>query len=65
MMINSLPEHGFQYPKGFAPSHGESDSLECRFAGKCPKAQAGCFREKPPVLIAGAIPAPSGRISSA
>ena len=53
MMINSLPEHGFQYPKGFAPSHEEYDGLGCRFAGRCPKAQAGCFREKPPVLAAG------------
>ena len=53
MMINSLPEHGFQYPKGFAPSHEEYDGLGCRFAGRCPKAQAGCFRAKPPVLAAG------------
>lgn len=53
MMINSLPEHGFQYPKGFAPSHEEYAGLGCRFAGRCPKAQAGCFREKPPVFACG------------
>lgn len=53
MMIASLPEHGFQYPKGFAPSHGEYGSLGCRFAHRCTGAQKDCFAKKAPVLTVG------------
>lgn len=48
MMLESLPENGFRFPKGFAPSHTDYESLGCRFAGRCPRAEEKC-RECPPM----------------
>lgn len=52
MMIRSLPEHGFQSVKGFAPSHQEYGGMGCRFAERCPKAGEKC-RKPPPRLQMG------------
>lgn len=52
MMIESLPENGFHFPKGFAPSHMDYENLGCRFAGRCP--QRGTLCEKcPPITETG------------
>ncbi len=51
-MIRSLPEHGFQSAKGFAPSHRDYGGLGCRFAERCPEAGDACGKS-PPLLQFG------------
>lgn len=52
IMIGSLPENGFQFPEGFAPSHETYGNLGCRFADRCFKADEKC-RQCPPVKQVG------------
>lgn len=49
MLIASMPENGFHFPEGFAPSHHDYARLGCRFADRCPDARARCG-DPPPVV---------------
>ena len=53
MMLEALPEHGFRYPRGFAPSHEDYGRLGCRFAGRCPLARDVCRKEIPTLAAVG------------
>lgn len=53
MLIRSLPENGFQFPKGFAPSHHHYGDLGCRYAARCPQADAQCMTSPPMLEISG------------
>lgn len=48
MLIQSLPENGFCFPPGFAPSHEDYQNIGCRFSARCPRAEKRC-RKIPPV----------------
>lgn len=47
MMIRALPENGFHFPKGFAPSHMDYEGMGCRFAPRCPDRGEGCGEQPP------------------
>ncbi len=49
MLIESLPERGFHFQPGFAPSHEDYGDIGCRFCSRCPLAEARC-REAPPLI---------------
>lgn len=51
MMIASLPENGFHFPKGFAPSHADYEGLGCRFADRCPNRTEACEKHPPRMAI--------------
>lgn len=53
MMLEALPEHGFRYPRGFAPSHEDYGQLGCRFAGRCPLARDVCRQKVSAMTAAG------------
>ncbi|MGN0355130.1 MAG: oligopeptide/dipeptide ABC transporter ATP-binding protein, partial [Muricoprocola sp.] len=53
MLIQSLPENGFQFSAGFAPSHDDCLSVGCRFAGRCPLAGERCSNRPPLVNYKG------------
>lgn len=49
MLIQSLPENGFQFQAGFAPSHDDYSSGGCRFVARCQLAGQRCTK-KPPLI---------------
>lgn len=49
MLIRSLPQNGFQFCEGFAPSHYEYEFVGCRFAERCPMVGEKC-RMHPPLI---------------
>ncbi len=53
MLIESLPQNGFQFCEGFAPSHYEYESVGCRFVARCPMAGETCRRRPPLVTYKG------------
>lgn len=51
MLIASMPENGFHFPEGFAPSHRDYARLGCRFADRCPHAGPRCGDPPPMVQL--------------
>ena len=51
MLIASMPENGFHFPEGFAPSHRDYARLGCRFADRCPYAGPRCGNPPPVVQL--------------